>query len=228
MKELRRRLPKAISPLEMLDDRIVPSALGFNPVKHAAVAEHSPIRVRLHHRLAHRAQIQAAPLAASPSPAAADSGPVASTPAPAPSATRAVLVPDPATSAVTVSPTTSNDVPPVTVSLEEIKNGPLAKAGQALVTLFAEYQQQQGSTTFTSSEAGLLLIQGTNVGVDIHVNGAGIDAFANQLTSLGMQVTTKDPDHGIIDGFLPISQLLTVAQDPQTASLSPIMHSFTR
>jgi hypothetical protein len=116
------------------------------------------------------------------------------------------------------SPTTSAAI----AGFGDIKNGPLAKAGQDLVTLYQEFQEQGGKAPFTSSESGLVEIQGTNVEVDIHSNGGDFNGFISALTSMGMQVRTTDAADGTVEGFLPISQLPSAAQNSQTLSVSPV------
>jgi len=53
MREHRRHLPKAVSPLEMLDDRIVPSAIGPGPTSHAALVGHASAHNAIHARVHH-------------------------------------------------------------------------------------------------------------------------------------------------------------------------------
>ena len=100
----------------------------------------------------------------------------------------------------------------------------LAKAGQALTTVYQEYEVYSinGSPgTFTSSQAGRIQISGTSVGVDIHVNGSFALAVS-RLQGLGMKITATSVTSGIIEGQLPISILPTVAGDSHVVSLSPI------
>jgi hypothetical protein len=119
------------------------------------------------------------------------------------------------TLAAPTTPTTPTDI-------GDTQNGPLAKAGADLITIYQEFQAQGGSSTFTSSKAGVIKIQGGTVGVDIHTTGSNFGQFVSTMSSLGMQVQTKDATHGIVEGFLPIGQLPTVAQNTQTVAISPI------
>jgi len=217
MKEQRRRLPKAVSPLEMLDDRIVPSAIGPTPVRLAALVEHPSIRARPHHPLRQNARIQAAPRGSSvaplarPSPVASGGGLGAAIPAPTPTPT-----PSPTVAATpTVIPDTT-----------AVKSGPLAKAGQELITISQEYQQQGGSPSFTSSLAGLVEIRGTSVGIDAHMaSGNNFGNYVSSLAKLGMQIRFQDPTTGTVEGVIPIAQLQAAAQDSMTLALSPIYTS---
>jgi hypothetical protein len=115
-----------------------------------------------------------------------------------------------------------------TPSLSDIKNGSLAKAGQDLITIYQEFQQQGGKAPFTSSKSGLVKIQGTSVGVDIQSAGGDFNSFVSAMTTLGMQVRATDATDGIVEGFLPISQLPSAAQNSQTLSLSPIYIPISR
>jgi hypothetical protein len=104
----------------------------------------------------------------------------------------------------------------------DIQNGPLAKAGQDLITIYEEFEQQGGGATFASSEAGLVEIVGTSVGVDVHSGGGDFAQLVSAMTALGMQVQAQDASHGVVEGLLPIGALLPAAQNSQTLSLSPI------
>jgi hypothetical protein len=104
----------------------------------------------------------------------------------------------------------------------DAQNGPLAKAGVNLITIYEEYQAQAGNKTFTSSLAGIVRIEGTSVGIDAHMAGGSFSGYVSALTALGMQVQAQDAAHGIVEGLLPISQLPAAAQNAQTLALSPV------
>jgi hypothetical protein len=123
---------------------------------------------------------------------------------------------------VSTSPSTSA----TTTDTGDIQNGPLAKAGQDLITIYQEYVQYEnngGTGAFVSSMSGVIVIKGTNVGVDLHWNGTGdFNGYVTSLQNLGMQIQATDPTSGIVEGMLPIAQLPTVAGLSQTKSLSPM------
>jgi len=242
MKEHRRHLPKAVSPLEMLDDRIVPSAIGPAPMSHAALVGHVPahnaIHARVHHapRPHHHAHVHAAPQISMGVTNSAAVGGQSSVAAPA-----SLSAPMPVTISTgggrAIVPPISTAVPPAaatpaapaaatpaatTTDIGNIKNGPLAKAGQDLFTIYQEFVNQGSSATFTSSKAGVIRFQGTSVGIDAHWAGGNFLSYVTALTDLGMKVQTQDPTSGIVEGYLPISQLPAAAQNAQTLSLSPI------
>jgi len=103
----------------------------------------------------------------------------------------------------------------------DIPNGPLAKAGQDLITIYEEFEQQGGSATFTSSEAGVVKIVGTSVGVDVHSAGGNFANLVSAMNVLGMQVQVQNATYGIVEGLLPIGELLAAAQNSQILSLTP-------
>jgi hypothetical protein len=102
----------------------------------------------------------------------------------------------------------------------DVQNGPLAKAGQDLIALYQQFQA--GGTTSTSTGNGAIRIVGTSVGVDIRSAGGDFNSLVAAMTSLGMKVETKSAGQGIIEGLLPIGQLVAAAQNSQVLALSPI------
>lgn len=141
-------------------------------------------------------------------------------------ATSAPVTSAPATAVGSFSPVTTAPAvtpqPTTTTDPGDIENGPLAKAGQDLIKIYEEFEQQGGDATFTSSEAKVVKIVGTSVGVDVHSAGGNFGNLVSAMTALGMQVQAQDASHGIIEGLLPIGQLVAAAQNSQTLSLSPI------
>jgi len=101
-----------------------------------------------------------------------------------------------------------------------------ANAGDVLNTIYQEYQKFEsggGTGTFTSIWSPYVMIQGSNVGVEVHGNGSGdFDSLVSALKNLGMQVTATDAVTQTVEGLLPINQLPTVALEPQTLSVSPM------
>ncbi len=101
------------------------------------------------------------------------------------------------------------------------------KAGQYLNTIYREYEaysQGGAKEPFVSTQSGLVKISQDLVGVDVHAAPGNIAAVAQQMKSLGMQVTGVDSTTGTVEGSLPIAQLPTVAGDPFVSSISPIFY----
>jgi len=111
-----------------------------------------------------------------------------------------------------------------TTDIGDVKNGPLAKAGQDLIAIYQEYQsfvQAGGTGTFTSSRASVIMISGTSV--KLNVRGTGnIGTLAGQLGALGMRVESTDARTGTVEGFAPISQLVNIAQMTQVTTVEPV------
>ncbi|HWE38007.1 MAG TPA: Ig-like domain-containing protein [Isosphaeraceae bacterium] len=110
---------------------------------------------------------------------------------------------------------------PTTANLHDVNNGPLAKAGAALITTYFNYQNyltiQNHSPSFAASvqntQAKTLQFQGDSVGVDVSIFTDAKSSYADAetaLKNLGMQVTATDAQQGIVEGFLPIAELPTV------------------
>jgi len=128
----------------------------------------------------------------------------------------------PIISGPTSTPTATTATTTTTTDVGDIHNGPLAKAGQELITLFQEFEKAgQGGGTFTSSLSNHLRISGSSVEVDVQGSG-DVSALAASLTSMGMQVVATSPTTGTVEGYLPIAQLVNAAQLPQTLSMSPV------
>jgi hypothetical protein len=120
------------------------------------------------------------------------------------------------------TPTVSPGPTPVPISPGQVP----ANVAQPLHTIYAEYAayvNAGGSGTFTSSLAKVVVMNGTNVGVQFHWNGTGdFSAFVANLQSHGVQVIDSSSTFGLVEGMLPMSQLPTVAGLPQTLSLTPM------
>jgi len=85
------------------------------------------------------------------------------------------------------------------------------------------YQSFSNNSTLpTYSGPGSLQIVGSNVGVYIHGNGQGdFSGFVSTLQNLGMEISSTNAVTWTVSGMLPISQLPTAAQTPQTVSITP-------
>lgn len=109
-----------------------------------------------------------------------------------------------------------------TTDLADVKAGPLANAGQDLINVYQAYLKNGGNAEQVASQFGTIKFQGGLVGIDTHWGGTGDFAnYVNTLRNLGMQITASSAPYGIVEGYLPIAQLRTVAADPQTLSLAP-------
>jgi len=91
------------------------------------------------------------------------------------------------------------------------------------------YQQFQGSSTVPVTDGpGTVVTDGTNVGVSVHGNGQGsFSNYVSTLRNLGMQISATNDVTWTIAGMLPIKELPTAAQAPQTLSITPMYRPVT-
>lgn len=184
---------------------------------HAATAHPVVATVAIHSQTNASATTQ--PAQAAPAVSTSVHAPISAIATTKPAATTSTHATTTATTVSAPATTTST-----TTNVGDVQNGPLAKGGQNLVNLYVAYESyvQGGSSgTFTSSESTYIYIEGTSVKVDVR-GTVSATALASQLTNMGMQVSGTDAASGTVEGFLPISQLVAVAQLSQVVSLSPV------
>jgi hypothetical protein len=102
------------------------------------------------------------------------------------------------------------------------------------VTLDAVYAAfQQDASDFpanlpTTNEANLVVIQGDNVGIEVHDgNPSDFYTLVTELQNAGMQITSSSATYGVVVGMLPIAELPNVAALPQTTSMGALMQPVT-
>ncbi len=112
--------------------------------------------------------------------------------------------------------------------LDEIKNGPLAKAGQGAVQLVREFEnwQQQAGTSepFTSTLASSYRIEGERVEVEFVV-ASDFKVARRQLVLGGVKLETGSAALGLLTGMAPIGSLKALASLPDFSTLGPIVKS---
>ena len=249
MNHPRRRSAKITFQFETLDERIAPANLGLGALHAEMAHHHAAILSRLaghlhashlqhHHAQAsmisgHAHKFNGPRFAYSATQHAAhnalrsalgSASPTAPVPAVSMAAPATPAVADPPTpSPVPVHPVTPTSEPVGTTS--DLPASLPANAGNILNAIYQEYQkykQAGGTGTFTSSWSPFVVIQGSDVRVDVHGNGSGdLGSLVSTLQSLGMQVTATDSVTQTVEGMLPIDQLPTVAQESQTMSVTP-------
>lgn len=90
------------------------------------------------------------------------------------------------------------------------------------------YEEYENGTLPTTRQPGTVEIQGTTVGIEIHdSNPSDFAAMVAQAQSLGLQVIDNSSTYDIVDGFLPISALPSLAQLPTSASVTPMLYPST-
>jgi hypothetical protein len=96
---------------------------------------------------------------------------------------------------------------------------------QSLYSQYETYASSGGGGTFSPTGVNLLVINGTNVGIQVKDSNTGdFNTLTTELLSDGMQILVSDPTYGIVEGMIPIAQLPTVAQVPQSVSITPMLN----
>ena len=94
---------------------------------------------------------------------------------------------------------------------------------QSLYTQYEAYESAGGSGTFSPTGVGLLVINGTDVGIEVKDNNtADFSSLTSELQSEGMQILDSSPTYGLIEGMLPIGQLPNAAELSPTLSITPM------
>lgn len=126
---------------------------------------------------------------------------------------------------------------PTSLDIGDIKNGPLANAGGALIKVYQDYQkytQNGGANAFASSafnsQAKYLKFLGDYVAVQAHGFG-DLQTYFKSLQSMGMVIGGFDAKTMLVEGLLPIAKLPSAAAlnvaGAQTVSLAPQMNPVT-
>jgi large repetitive protein len=135
---------------------------------------------------------------------------------------------------------------PTDSNLYDAQNGPMANLGPDFVSIYQAYETGLASSTpsVTSTPAAVstrvadglaarfpsIQFNDGLVGIDVNSLGGDFNQFVSTLQSLGMQVTASSSTYGIAEGWVPIAELPTIAQLPQTEAGSPmyvpIAHAF--
>jgi hypothetical protein len=121
----------------------------------------------------------------------------------------------------TIAPTTSNASGslPANVSVQL----------QSLYTQYETYESSGGSGTFSPTGTNLLVIDGTNVGIQVNdTNTGNLNTLITELESDGMQVLDSSSTYGIVEGMLPIGQLPIAAQLSQALSITPMLNPISQ
>src|SRR5271157_1579314 len=106
---------------------------------------------------------------------------------------------------------------PTSPNLADVENGPMANLGGQLISLYEAFQGGESSSVALASQFPLDQFQGDSVLVGLTAY-TDFQAFKTSLGNLGMQIVDTNPTDGLVDGYLPINELPTAAQLPQTLS----------
>lgn len=111
---------------------------------------------------------------------------------------------------------------PTSTLLTDAQNGPMANLGGTLIGVYSSYTNNHGDMAKVAAAYPLLQFNGSMVKAGINSGGNDFNALLTSLKNLGMQVSASSATYGLIEGYVPINQLPTVARLPQTMSGHPI------
>jgi hypothetical protein len=118
---------------------------------------------------------------------------------------------------------------PLNANIADVKAGPLANAGPLLVGVYQEYQQYQqagGVGGFRSAMDPYVQFRGDKVGVTLSAYG-DFTRYVTSARNLGLDVVASDNYYKIVEGYLPIAQLPTVARMVGTVGVAPMIKPVT-
>ncbi len=111
-------------------------------------------------------------------------------------------------------PTNSNLADPV--------HGPMANEGVALINVYQAFLKNGGNTTTLATQFPYLEFNNGMVGVDLKATG-DFNAFQNTLKNLGMQITATNTTDALVEGFVPVAELPTIAASSTSLEGSAII-----
>jgi hypothetical protein len=99
-----------------------------------------------------------------------------------------------------------------------------ANISPTLGVIYNAYEQNPGGFPANlSGTASLVVIEGSNVGIQVHdSNPADFNLLLTELENVGMQVSSSSAYYGTVVGMLPISQLPAVATLTLAPSVTPL------
>ena len=107
---------------------------------------------------------------------------------------------------------------PTSTNLFDAQNGPMANLGVQLVEVYQAYVDGNGNTAALQSEFPSVEFQNGEVGAQLKSLGGDFSQYVSQLTDVGMQVTASSAYYGLVDGYVPVNELPTIAELNQTQS----------
>jgi hypothetical protein len=111
---------------------------------------------------------------------------------------------------------------PVTNPLEALVDMKAAPVIGLIYTEYVNYYQAGSHGAFLSAQSDTVEMAGNAVGVNIQFSGGNFATNEAQMQQIGMLVTATAPSLGIVEGFMPIGSLPSVAMDPFMSSLTPV------
>lgn len=111
-----------------------------------------------------------------------------------------------------------------TSNINNVKDGPLAKGGGELISLYNEYSSyvKKGGNryNFNSSQADQYAIVGRNVLMTIRTRGS-VDSLVAQLKEMGSVIVYRSKAKRVVDAFVPLNQVQNLASRSEILHLRP-------
>jgi hypothetical protein len=121
-----------------------------------------------------------------------------------------------------------DDIPlnnPTTTDVSDVKSGPMANAGDALIALYRDYRRAQNSgvaaAAFTSSLGSYLVIDEGRVAVTLRARN-GVDKLKDAITGAGGDIIITNGNFSAVSAFVPIDQLRALAGNASVATIAPV------
>ncbi|WP_165073598.1 hypothetical protein [Paludisphaera rhizosphaerae] len=106
-------------------------------------------------------------------------------------------------------------------NIADVSHGPMAQLGGQLIGLYLKQQSGINNTQTLQDAYPALQISNGSVLVGLTTWG-NLNSFRTTLTNLGMKVTASSTTYGMVNGWVPINQLYSIAQLPGLVSGRPI------
>ncbi len=117
---------------------------------------------------------------------------------------------------------------PTDSNLFDAQHGPMANLGTAVVGIYQEYMQSGGGPAQVAAANPLIEFQNGMIGMQVKSLGGDFSQFTSQLTDVGMQITNSSAYYGLVDGFVPINDLPSIAEMPQTEAGQALYYPFVK
>ena len=94
----------------------------------------------------------------------------------------------------------------------------MANLGVQLVNIYGAYTKGGDSAANLAAEFPQVEFQNGLVGLQLKSLGGDFSQYVSQLTNVGMDVTTSSSYYGLVEGYVPVNELPTIAELAQTQS----------
>jgi hypothetical protein len=118
---------------------------------------------------------------------------------------------------------------PTTTNINNAKNGPMAKAGPVLIDVYREYRKYRnngGSVEGFQSRNDDLVVDDGRIAVSVR-GRIGIEGITNTLRELNAEIIYRSNAFKVVEAWIPIGQLHSLAHNGFVASVNPLFRPET-